>query len=432
MAIEDRTKPEIVLESPSDDGNKEYVAKWIGDPITLENKLGRLDSPRTPGTIVQPLEVKGDLYQLTIFFDDADHDLTSAEFWASLKSKGKWTVIHPQIGLIEELYLSRARWEVEPIRSVGFTTFNTNWIQGLPDGELVSIIGLEANINAFSLDAIQSSIDQFVANISLDSFEEFNALVSAVNKVVNFVKQNLRKFENLQIINPRIEALIRGITSTLESFPPDVSALAAQIAGIFEAIGLGQNNAIGSVDNFAAIVTGLGDVESDVPSPSGLNAVATAELALSLSNVEIARASVLPGITTREQAVETAGKLTDYFNDMMERLDESQTLFDDAPIEKQFISQSGSFADQYKTNLKAVEFLLSSALDLKIERRSFTKVERSTLEIAWDELGGIGEIVQLEDGLQIDENYQNFCDWNDLHGREIFILPAETEYRIFV
>lgn len=434
MAIEDRLKPEIRLTPPN--GGDDFVAKWIGDPITAENKLGLFDSPKVRGTIVQPLEFKGDRYQFTIFFDGEDHDEESADFFEALKENGAWKVVHPMIGLIDNLYISRYVWENEPVRNVGYTTFNTNWIQGLPESESVSFAGLAANINSFSLDSIQSIIDQFFDLVSLENFEEFNSLVSSVNKATNIIKKTLKKFENLQILNPRIEALFRGIASTIESFPPDVTALAAQFAGLFEAIGLTQNNANGSVDNFSTFSANFDDELSDIEnSPADLNsrnAIAVVELNTSLAGVEIARAVLLPGLTTRDQAIEAATKLNDYFTTTTNNLDDIQSGFNNVRIENQYTSQSKSYSDQLKLNKKSIEFLLSAALNLKVERRFPLKTERNPLEIAWTELGGPGEIIQLPDGLRIDKNYNDFCDWNDLHGKSIMWLPAETEVRIFI
>lgn len=431
MAIEDRLKPEIILVSPSEDGEKEYVAKWIGDPVTKEKKLGLFDSPKVKGTKVQDLKVKGDRHQLTIFFDDPDHDETSAEFWESLNATGNWEITHPTIGLLN-LSMIRATWENEPVRSVGYTTFNMNWVEGLPEGADLSPIELGANLNASIFDAIQSAIDQFISIITLETFEEFNSIVSAVNKAVSAIKKNLKKFENLQLINPRLEALFRGIASTISDFENfDSSALAAQFSGLYEAMGLAQNNSNGAIDNITSVVFEMDDIETDDSGTNGRNAAAVLELNMSLANTEVARAALLPGLVTRDQAVETATSINDYFDTMTNQLDEIQENFTDTPIENQYISQSLSYADQLDANKSAIKLLLNTALSLKVERRFTTKVPRHPMEIAWTELDGPGEYIEV-DGIQIDQNYQDFCDWNDLHGNDLLWLPAETEVRIFV
>ncbi|NIA28340.1 MAG: hypothetical protein GWP06_00330 [Actinobacteria bacterium] len=427
---EKRLRDALQLVSPNSDGNKIYIAKWIGDPINKEKKLGLFDSPKTKGTKVQDLEIKGALHQLTFFFDDEDHDETAGKFWKSLDFKGSWAIVHPLLGPISNLYMSRATWEVEPVRSASFTTFNTNWIEGLPDGTTVSISEIKTNLRAAADDSDLSAGDQFESNILTDTFEQFNSLVSATGKASNAIKKGLRKFENLQLINPRLEALFNGIASTLESFPPDISALVSQFTGLYQAIGLAQNNAAGAIDNFINIISGQDDIITDDPGPNGRNAAAVAEFNLSLANTQIARSVTLPGLVTREQAIETATTINDYFTTMTNTLDAVGENFADTPIENQYVPQSISFGDQFSANKAAIQFLLNSALDLKVEKRFTIKIERSPLEIAWTELG-MGEFIE-QDGIQIDQNFADFCEWNSLHGADIMWLPSQTEVRIFV
>jgi len=429
MPAIDRLKPDIKLVSPVSDGNQEFYAKWIGDPITKSKKLGLFDSPKIKGTVVQDLDVKGDVYQFTIYFDDEDHDETAAVFWEALNATGSWTIEHPISGVIDTLYLTGSTWENQPVKNIGFTQFSTNWIQGLPDATTLSIAEREQVLKSDVFDAIDSAIDQFIDNISLDNFEQFNAVVSGVNKAVGTIKKNVKKFENLQIINPRLEALFRGIESTISSFPPDLSALAGQFVGVYEAVGLAQNSAFGAIDNMINLVSG-DDITEDTGA-SGRNAAAVAEFNMTLANAEISRSALLGGIETRQQAIDAAVLIDQYFNDMVADLDAVQEIFQDTPIENQYVTLSGSFGDQLQANRRAIQYLLSSSLDLKIERRFTLKRPRSPLEIAWTELDGPGEIIE-EDGLRIDQNFADFCRWNDLHGNDILILPAGEEVRVFV
>jgi hypothetical protein len=430
MAIEDRLRKEIVLISPLEDGNLTYFAKWIGDPITKEKKLGRFDAPKVKGTFVQDLEVRGSTHQYTIHFDGEDHDKLASDFWESLDSKGTWEIQHPLLGVFN-LYLARAVWEVEPVRSASFTRFTTSWVEGLPDSESVSTPELLSTLSFYNDEANLSVSEAVEENVFLDTFEQFNALVSAANKAVNVIKKNLRKFENLQLINPRLEALFRGISSTLASFPPDLTALTAQFTGLFEAIGLAQNNALGAVDNFITIAQGFTEIPTGTADENGLNAALITELNMSLANTAIAASVSFPGITTRNEAVELATKLNDYFDFMVETLDTIQVQFESSPIQLQYVAGQNSFSAQWKATQQAIRFLLSSALDLKIERRFPIKVPRAPIEIAWTELDGPGEIIEV-DGIRIDQNFQNFCEWNDLHDNDILILPAETIVRVFV
>jgi hypothetical protein len=431
MAIEDRLRQQITLTSPASDGKKDYTASWIGDPITKEKKLGRFNSPKTKGTTIQDLDVRGDLYRFTIFFGEEDHDLDANDFWKSLDANGSWTVIHPLNGLISNLYLSRAVWENEPVRSNSFTQFATEWVQGRPEEDTVS---LEEQKQQLISDADQSDLTaqaQLVGNVKTNLFEEAQALQAAAEKAVAEIQSNLRAFENLQIINPRLEALFRGISNIFESFPPDTSALAAQFAGVYEAIGLAQNSASDTIENMSEIITAqsrlfVGDVGA-----VGRNAAAMAELNASLANSQIAKAVLLGDIETREQAVDIANSINTYLDDIIARFETEAERFNDTPIENQYVAFGDGFGDLVKANRRALQYLFSVISDLKIERVFTIRVPRGTIEIAWTELGGPGEIIE-EDFINIDQNYADFCNWNDLHGNDLIWLPAGSVVRVFI
>lgn len=429
MALEDRIQPVIRLISPDADGNIEYSARWIGNPIRKENKLGLFDAPKIKGTLVQRLENKSDIYDIDIYFDDPDHDITASNFWSSLDANGKWAIFHPQRGLLNLDFVS-ATWENEYVRSLGYTVFSTSWIEGLPDGTEISITELITSLDFAVSEANTSAADQFEANTKTDTFGQFSALAGAAQKALNAIRKTLRTFKNLQLIDPRIESFIRGINDTIAEFPLDTSALAAQFTGIFEAVGLSQSTTVSSIDNFRSFSESL-EIDISDTSTNGRNEAAILELILSLVNTEIAKSVLLTGIETRIQAIEAALSINAYFDEMTQRLDEIQEIFSTTPIEQQYISQSGSFSDQLTANKAAIRYLFSSALNLKIERVFSTKVGRATIEIAWSELGGPGEIIEV-DGILIDSHYHNFCLWNDLHGNDLLWLPAETQVRLFI
>ena len=428
---QDRLKPTILLISPISDGSINYEAQWIGDPITKVKKLGLFDSPKVKGTIVQDLEVKGDLHQLTIYFDGPDHDLKARNFWSSLDAKGTWIVSHPVLSGTLELNLVRAVWENEPVRSQSFTVFTTNWIEPLPESFSVSITEIESTLEFYVEEANESAAAQVVDNVDSTLYEDFNAAVSAASKAVGTIQSNIRKFENLQIIDPRLIAIFSAITSISESFPLDTSALTAQFEDLYDTIGLAQNNAIGAVNNWLAVAGEFTGIYNDDTGTGGRNSAAILEHNLSLVNTQIAKAVTLPGIGTRGNAVELAQTLNDYFDGMITTLDDIAEGFNETKIENQYIAQSASFGDQVNVNRQAILFLLKSSVDLKVERVFTTKVPRAPFEIVLTEFDGFGETIE-RDGIKIDKNFYDFCNWNKLHGGEILLLPAETEVRVFV
>lgn len=422
-------KPEIILQSP--ESGTAFKARWVGNQITKEKKIGLFDSPRIKGTKVQDLGIKGSRYPLNIYFDGTDHQKVARDFWEKVDETGPWTIVHPLEGKKKNLFLLSVTWHNEPVRSANMTEFELSYIQGiLPEAGKEF---LAESVKKFSLDTIQGAIDQFFAIINLDNYEAFNAVFSAVNKSLNIIKKTLRRVENLQLLNPRIEALISGIGTTIASFPPDIERVAAQFSSLFEAVGLTQPDSIEGTNNYSNFAANLDDSDfiGANGTPANRNQIATLELNLTLGAVELARATLLDGVETRAQAIEQIELISAYFADLMSRLDSAQILFDDVNIEDQYISMSGAFDQCYKMLQKAIEYILSNTSNLLVERRFTIETDRSPLEIAWTELGGPGEYITLDDGLSIDQNYENFCRWNNLYGVDCMWLRRGTEVRIF-
>jgi hypothetical protein len=418
MTIQDRLRNEIAMVSPEGDA---YEGKWIGNPRRNRKKLGLFQFPKVKGTKGQDLEVGGDEYPLTIYFDGGDNDQVSDDFHQSLKQRGKWEIIHPLYG---QLFLQLVDWEqqISPVENINYMVFTTNWIETLPDGSEISLAELLGLIDDQANLANESAAAQFKANAFTELFDQAKRIASAANRVVNSVKKNLRIFQNFNIIPAEVDAIIRGIKSTVDEFPIDTEVLASQIQNLVQIYVLGQDNVLGALDLFNTFATSLEDEKPSVATKEGVSQVAVQELALSATMVAIGQSVRLNGIETRTQAVESANAILEFFENITNTLDETQTLYEDVPIEFQYFSQSQSFTDNSLLAAQAAQYLLVSAIDLKIERRFKTTVPRSFLEICGTEYGNVD-----------DETLDYYIKTNNLKNNEIRApLPAETTVRVFI
>jgi len=101
---------------------------------------------------------------------------------------------------------------------------------------------------------------------------------------------------------------------------------------------------------------------------------------------------------------------------------ESQELFEDQDIENQHFSQEQSHNETMLLTRQAVDFLLQSSFNLKVERRFKLDRPRAPVEIAIIEYGGPGEN---------DANIDLFIESNKLKGNQILLLPALTEVLVY-
>ncbi len=87
-------------------------------------------------------------------------------------------------------------------------------------------------------------------------------------------------------------------------------------------------------------------------------------------------------------------------------------------IDKQFISQSGSYTNVQNTFALTMKYLISQFFNLKTEKRFTLKKERSPLEITVTEYGDI-------------ESYDLFISSNNLTGDEVLLIPAGKEVVVY-
>lgn len=418
MTVEDRLNENIELTSPE---GSIFTAKWIGDPRTLTKKVGLFNFPKVKGTKGQDLDVTSDTYPLTLYFDGDDNDTEADEFWQSLKQNGKWEVVHPLYGVLFLQLISEARQDIQPVDSINYMAFSTVWMETLPDGTEVSLSQLSGEIDAQGILANIAAAQQFVDNVRRKTFAEVAAVTSSVAKVVNAVKKTIRIVTNFDVVPDSIEAIIRGINSTLSEFPPDMSALAGQVQTLIRVGVIGQDNVKGSNDTYSNFAAEIATIQPTVADTEGLNTASVQELALSAANVAFGLSAVLPGNETRSQAVESANAVLAFFKDMTNLLDETQELYRSTPIELQYFSQSQSYTESQRMAALAARFLLLSATDLKIERRFILEVPRNFIEICATEYGNID-----------DATLDFFIETNELKNHEIRIIPALREIVVYV
>jgi len=154
----DRLKPLIEFTSPLGNG---FLAKWKGDPRSLEKRIGEFGFPGRPGSIIQDLATKAARYTLTIYFDGADNDLESQRFFDAVQAEsGTWLVDHPVYGPIELQPLS-VREMSSPIDSGNVTEVQSEWVEPLNEETLKTARQIWAESDQLQADAESESVMDF-------------------------------------------------------------------------------------------------------------------------------------------------------------------------------------------------------------------------------------------------------------------------------
>lgn len=437
----DRLAGEITFLSP--EGN-EFKGYWRGSPRSTPKKLGILRHPKIKGDLVQDMEVSSTLYPITFYFAGENHDTEAAAFHQSCKEKGPWEITHPVHGFIGLQLISVEEID-SPVEEGNITTFNTEWIEPIDPLTLKTARELKGIIDGKVKELNISAAQQF-ANDILDTSNSLRQAIESttdgIQRVTDVILGPL--FTTVDALDNAVNAIQNGIQDTYNATVIQALLLAGQIQNLIT-LPLFSSNAlesrIGTYESltsaFVALLPGEDEkaVRDTASDDEKRNSIATTELALTAVVASLGRIVTTTAITpkglgaddvgtlaTRAQAIKAVTDITSLFNDIVDELELAQEAFSNKTIDKQYYCFNESYTDAALVVYLAVEYLLRTALELSVERRFTIDRPRAPIEIVISEYGGLGEK---------DANLDLFIRSNDLHGKDIMLLPRGREVVVY-
>ena len=421
MSWQNRLRPTIKLSSPA---GTVFTAKWRGSPRSGSKRVPLFDFPGVRGTAGQDLASTGDRYPMTIFFDGPDHDKTARLFWNSLKLRGDWKVTHPVHGFLGLKILSYSEND-DPTGSGNVTAFDLEFIELIDPVTLKTIAQLNAKlrnqINDFNIEITNqfSKADLSKAGFIAAVTDTATTITTAIDKALGPVARLS------ETVDRSFTAVQAAVQDTLEAAILDPIALASQIIQLTQLPALAVQDVQARLAAYGDLALELFSLSADTATVEGKNTALTKELAIAalLAARGLVAATGTDGLKTRAQALEFAVTLVDGLRDATAALDADQDVFQSSNFEDQYFSQSESYSDALTVTALGVDVFLTTAFDLKIEKRFVLGRPRTPIELTVQEYGTLG------DG---DRNLDLFIDSNDLHGDDIILLPAGREVVVYV
>jgi hypothetical protein len=411
---QDRLRETCEMKSP--DGNK-FSPLWAGSPRSFTKKLGRFNFPKVKGTYIQDLDVSGDVYPMTVFFEGKDHDKDANKFFIACKERGRWSVTHPVHGLLS-LQLSSVEEQSDPIGSGNITAFTLEFLESIN----LEDIGKIPNVKALTEQQIfltnAAHAFQLVNKAITDTFAAVAVITDTLESaqiIINTVLSPLRTLSNS--VNDAINGINTSITNTLNAAILDPLMIAGQFQQLIQLPSLIITNIDSKINLYEKIIDQVFELEVD-----SINGAATVELITTACITAIAQSSINGSINSRSEAMNINDNIYNTFIGVTDNLDAYQVLFRNLPIEKQYFSQTPSFTDTTKLVALAIRNINSQIFNLAVERRFKLKKCRSTWEIAVNEYQGTGKD---------DANIYKYIETNNLHGKDILILPPGREVVIY-
>lgn len=418
----ERLRTEMKMVSPE---GQEFLAKWRQSPRSLDKKLGIFDYPLVKGTVVQDLDVTSYRWPLTFYFEGPNHDLEADAFMKAAQQRGQWSITHPVYGF-KGLQLMTITEVLNPTEQGNISEFNSEWIEPIDPqtlktaAEMSDAVGIQADLVAIS------AADQFVAGLDLsDSF----SITNAINSVTNAINEFLGPIAQLNAgIYSEFLAVQNAMQDLLAAAILNPLSIAGTLQAMVELPLLAINDIRSRLSAYAGLAGALFGIKPDEGqiNSGGKNKAHVQQLSLTSavsSNAKIVTVDPAEGgLNSQAQAIQSAQDISDQLDLIVANLDESQVLFENEDIEDQHFSQEQSHNETMLVTRQAIEFLLVSSFNLKIERRFRLDRPRAPVEIAIIEYNGPGEN---------DANLDLFIESNKLKGNDILLLPALTEVLVY-
>jgi hypothetical protein len=437
-----RLAGEIVLKSPE---GTEFRARWIESSRETSKKLGILKHPKIRGDFAQDMKAASTLWSIPFFFEGLNNDVDAKAFnYACCNEDGNWDITHPVHGSLG-LQLISVKQIDKPVESGNVTEFNTEWIEPIDPLTLKTAREMKGIIDA-KVAALNVSGAQAFANKILDASNAMRGAIESTTEGIGRVTDLILgpMFTTVDALDNAENAIMNGIRDGYNATVLQVLSLAGQVQALIE-LPLQAESSGGRAGTYALAATAFLDllpggsrrtIRTTATDQEKINAMATVELALTATIAALGSITTTMAISpkglgpdsvgtlaTRADAVKMATDLAATFNTIVDAMELAQDDFSTKTIDKQYYSFLESYADAASLIYLSIEYLLQAAMNLAIERRFTLEYPRAPIEIAITEYGGLGVN---------DFNLDLFIYSNDLHGKDIMLLPRGREVVVYV
>lgn len=427
----DRLLPEIVLTSPM---FTVITAKWADDTRSSRKNLQRDRVPLFQGELVEDLGGESFTYSIPLLFDGPACDLRAEQFALASKELGSWIVVHPTHGTLS---LKLVEWSQNnaPVKSGGVVTVNTTWIDYIDPLLMLPTGALAGSVDAAIAALSAASAGAFAAGALANGFGDLGAILNAISiasAVANEVAADIYSasvnddaadiaHEQADAANAEIaQATAAAQTSGFDGF--DLETTATAIHTSMKAPMLAGPSPLLAISSMEGVVD---DIISKLPSDtsySSFNRCKTFEMTMEAALSAACLSATLAELQTRSQAIQAAQKLHDLFTSIVETMDAVSEQFESLPyLDDRYYAQTETYQAALDMVSTTIRYLLTTAFDLKIEKRITLDRDKPPIRIVMEEYGASGE-----------DKLDEFIDLNNLEGDELVVVPHGKEIVLYV
>jgi hypothetical protein len=411
MAWDDRLK-EAAYTSPS--GNR-FVFLYENVSKEVDKKTTEFLFPEKDGAFIQDLGRAGRRYPFMLFFSGPDYDLLSDAFLEALEEKGAGKLEHPRYG--DKIVIPTGRI----VQREDLTTAANQAVFSVVFSETIEDITfpisaqntgsiLSASANNFQIE----TADQFQADIKIDNSSEGVFLQNVALASVPIIDSLEEITEQDSDINASFKTILAAYEEQVKNVLLELGDTALQAILLIRTPSRIKTDIKNEVDIYTTFINSLISViqiSDGTNNPDNTYLYINTMAATGLT--ALCEAALFSVIETRPQAVEASQNILDLYDALK--------LWQDQNITALEIVDSGeTYNTLTQVVSEAVIYLVNVSFDLPQERIEILQNDRNLIEF----LASVG--------LNVESNFDNFIQWNDLTADEIEILPKDLEVIYYV
>jgi hypothetical protein len=222
----------------------------------------------------------------------------------------------------------------------------------------------------------------------------------------------------------RVQTAADGLANEAAETTPDLEILAGYLQVIIQSPALVTVAKLDDrFDSYAALATDFATLLDDLSTDSvGFNRALAVELGMSsiINGLSVIITTGQPD--TRSHAITLADQLLTIFETIVQELDEAQELFETRPFNSRYFSQTSTYSIASNLVATDVRYLLTSAYNLKIEKKFTLREPTAPVMLAIREYPGVA----------IDDAFDLLIKANSLSNIEILLLDAGREVVVYI
>lgn len=376
--------------------------------VEVDKKTSTFTFPEKEGAYIQDLGRAGRRYPFTLFFSGADYDIVADNFLLALEEKGVGLLEHPKYGNRNVVPTGTITRNDNLVTEANQASFSFSFSETLEEITFPTSETSETDeINQTADDFQSQTAEQFTEAVQIDNASEGVVLETIAADSVSTISDPLEDLASLEdVINSAFETVKAVYENNVENILSNASLVVTQAIALIRIPG---QAAVKASDKETAYSSLINSVIGLIQEPDGSNNPVNKFL-YDYIIASGALSSLCEGLlnslfTTRVEAVEAAENILDLYDDITE--------WQDASIESlDFIDTGESYEQLLKIVSSVSAYLINTSFSLPGE----------TIETIVDDRNVIEFIASR--GLSVENDLDNFIQWNNLTADEIEILPA--------